>query len=626
MMRNVLKTLLIALAALVLALPLFAQQEPPVNAQIQKDVVAAVKMHNDGNTPGAITELERLFRQDSSNIDVVNWLGYLYLKSGSPEKAVPVLARAVELQPASMTAKHDLAVAYMNAGRTEEATRGFEDLVNRNPDNGEYHATLGSLHLKAKNYDKAATSLGRAHALTPSDVPIMTNYASALCQAKREKEAIPVFEKLLAAESDNQVAMSWLGYLYVQENQPAKAITILEKARTLRPRDLEVLNNLGNAYVANGDDAKALEVYQTIASLNANLYQAWYNIGSIQLQNKRYSEAVDAFQQCISKNENDAFAHNNLGRAYEELGRTTLSADSYKKAADLSPGNKTFSRNAGLALVRDRRDADAVPYLERAIQQGADEPSTRLVLAEIYTRQDRPADAIRLLEPVSAEMSESAHYWYNLGVLRERTNDQPGAEAAYRKALAIDPTDLDAMNNLGLILYKTERYDEAVGHFEKLGSSNPNSYDAKLNLAAVYSKLDRTDEAIELWKSYLHAHGDKHEVRIDLANALWSEGHLETARFHYQFVLNRQPTNAPALNGVGLYSLYLHKPAEAEASFRKAIVSDRAFLPAYNNLAVTLERQNKVKEAIAVLEQALKINPEFEDARTNLDRLRATGG
>jgi Tfp pilus assembly protein PilF len=212
------------------------------------------------------------------------------------------------------------------------------------------------------------------------------------------------------------------------------------------------------------------------------------------------------------------------------------------------------------------------------------------------------------------------------GTSRERTNDQAGAEAAYRKALAIDPTDLDAMNNLGLILYKAEKYDEAVGHFEKLASSNPNSYDAKLNLAAVYSKQGRTPEAIELWKTYVRAHGDKHEVRVDLANALWSEGQLETARFHYQYVLNRQPGNAAALNGVGLYSLYLHKPQEAEASFRKAIASDRAFLPAYNNLAVTLERQNKVKEAIAVLEQALKIDPEFEDARTNLARLKSTGG
>ena len=49
-------------------------------------------------------------------------------------------------------------------------------------------------------------------------------------------------------------------------------------------------------------------------------------------------------------------------------------------------------------------------------------------------------------------------------------------------------------------------------------------------------------------------------------------------------------------------------------------------MSAYNNLAVALERQNKVKEAIAVLEQALKIEPGFADAQKNLDRLKAAGG
>ena len=87
-----------------------------------------------------------------------------------------------------------------------------------------------------------------------------------------------------------------------------------------------------------------------------------------------------------------------------------------------------------------------------------------------------------------------------------------------------------------------------------------------------------------------------------------------------------RPKNSAALNGLGLYNLYRGSSKDAEANFRTAIEADRSNLAAYNNLAVALERQNKVTEAVAVLEQALKIKPDFEDARKNLDRLKATGG
>ena len=170
------------------------------------------------------------------------------------------------------------------------------------------------------------------------------------------------------------------------------------------------------------------------------------------------------------------------------------------------------------------------------------------------------------------------------------------------------------------------RFQEAVGHFEKLASTNVASADAKLNLAAVYSKIGRKDESIQLWRSYLHVHPNRHAVRIDLANAQWQKEQAESARFNYQYVLNRSPKNAAALNGIGLHSLSKSKSAAAESAFRRAIEADKGYMPAYNNLAVTLERLNRVAEAVSVLEQALTISPGFEDARKNLDRLKASGG
>ena len=109
---------------------------------------------------------------------------------------------------------------------------------------------------------------------------------------------------------------------------------------------------------------------------------------------------------------------------------------------------------------------------------------------------------------------------------------------------------------------------------------------------------------------------------MDLANALYAEGDVEGARYHFTQILTTDKNNAEALNGIGLCYLKAGKLAQAEAAFRSAIEADSKLISAYNNLAVALQRMNQVNEAIKVLERAIKIAPEDEDLRRNLARMR----
>jgi Flp pilus assembly protein TadD len=154
----------------------------------------------------------------------------------------------------------------------------------------------------------------------------------------------------------------------------------------------------------------------------------------------------------------------------------------------------------------------------------------------------------------------------------------------------------------------------------------PNDTDARINLAAALSKTGSMAEAVEVWRGLVRSHPSRNDLRLDLANGLWSLGETQQARFHYATILQSSPTNVYALNGMGLWHLLQSENGEAEKSFRAAIAANRNFLPAYNNLAVALERLNRRAEAILMLEQALRIDPNFADARRNLERMKAAEG
>jgi Flp pilus assembly protein TadD len=181
---------------------------------------------------------------------------------------------------------------------------------------------------------------------------------------------------------------------------------------------------------------------------------------------------------------------------------------------------------------------------------------------------------------------------------------------------------LDSLNNLGLILYRKGDFAGATTLFDKLSGLNPGSIAAKLNLGSCAAKSGDLKKAIGAWKDVIRAEPKRSDVRMDLANALYAEGDAEGARYHYLQILNTDKNNAEALNGIGLCHLKTGKLAQAEAAFRSAIESDSKLIPAYNNLAVTLQRMNQLNEAVKVLERAVKIAPDDEDLRRNLARMR----
>jgi Tfp pilus assembly protein PilF len=162
-------------------------------------------------------------------------------------------------------------------------------------------------------------------------------------------------------------------------------------------------------------------------------------------------------------------------------------------------------------------------------------------------------------------------------------------------------------------------------YFDKLVGLNPTSTAAKLNLASAAARTGDLKKAIMAWRDVLKVEPNRLDIRLDMANAQWEARDIEGAKANYQQILTIDKNNTEALNGIGLYHLRASKFAPAEAAFRSSIASNRKFIPAYNNLAVTLERMNRRQQAMDILEQALKIDPADPEIKKNLSRMKAAG-
>ena len=114
------------------------------------------------------------------------------------------------------------------------------------------------------------------------------------------------------------------------------------------------------------------------------------------------------------------------------------------------------------------------------------------VLAQRGRREDALADARAL---VAAHPQRSAGDWFNLAYLLEATDRFGESEAAFRRALELDPKLDRAWYGLGLVLIRQHRFDDAVAALKRNTELQPMSPYGWYQLARVHIDRQQPDEA-----------------------------------------------------------------------------------------------------------------------------------
>lgn len=612
-----------------------------VNARTQSETLRLVRAYqlaeeeaNKEAALAAIKSLEALYGDDSVNLSLVTWLGYIYTVRGNHEVAAvmlePALGKSSSAEVNLVNLKN-VASGYYLSGDYRRAIPRLKGLTEASPEDASAFALLGSAHLLSGDYAGAVAPLEKARELAKDKAQrqsVSVDLALAYSKAGMPEKAIGLFGHMRADGGLSAPQLAWMGYFALENGQADEAIVNLEAAYALDKDDPAVVNNLANAYLKRngaGDKEKATRMFEELYRLDGQNGTAAYNVGAMYLERGEYATARIWFERALERSA-DPFAHNNLGRAFEGLNNLPQAARHYAAASDLRTDNRMFAKNAGVIYSRVGNDAATITYLERARTNGETSAEVLVTLANAYSKSGNQVKAQELmaLSQVQERLEDNPDYWFNLGVAAHKDGKYDEAEAHYRKTLELRHEDLDATNNLGVLMYEKGDFEQAYLMFEKVSGLDEGSVRAKKNMAACLVKLGRVPEAVEIWRGLVHQSPSDTGIRLDLADALWNTGDTPAARFHYSTVLKAEPNNVRAMNGMGLWHLLQNENREAAALFDRATKTQATYMPAYRNLAIAYERLNRVADAIAVLERALKISPNDEEAKKTLARLKST--
>ncbi len=150
---------------------------------------------------------------------------------------------------------------------------------------------------------------------------------------------------------------------------------------------------------------------------------------------------------------------------------------------------RVFAERTAARLLMDAgRHADAIAPLERAVRVDPDDETLRLVLADLFFQAGNFRPAAETYERLVAANKAGAPEWLKLAFARERLGDGPGAVAAYRESLALDPSQHAVHNQLGLLLASRNDFAGARASFEQALRIKPDYAAAQKNLDAIRSR------------------------------------------------------------------------------------------------------------------------------------------
>lgn len=263
-------------------------------------------------------------------------------------------------------------------------------------------------------------------------------------------------ESITLAPSDD--AYSARGFAYNAKQEFAKAITDFNRALAINPRNVLALHNRGFAYNAQKEYEKGIEDLTTAIRLKPNDHPTAYNNrGFAHLQLGHYAEAIDDYTEAIRQSRVEApmsktglaFAFRGLGEKFEKQGDFEKAENLYAKALEHAGAVPTLAeelrrRIAGIALNRatslasQGRLGEALNIAEQHVLRNPKDADAYATRAYVYFKRRQFKEAIADYDKAISIEPKNPNHHMRRGMVNTVAGNLNAAIIDFTAAIALD--------------------------------------------------------------------------------------------------------------------------------------------------------------------------------------------
>jgi tetratricopeptide (TPR) repeat protein len=155
-----------------------------------------VALMHDGNPDAALEQFRTVLSQSPKHMESMINIGAIYLAQGEPEEALKIFTSALTVWDVPLV-RANMAVAYQQIGRLEEAEKELRRALDAHPDMPDAWTNLGSILLQTDRLEESLEASQKALDLRPDFAMAHNNMAVALSDLGKEDQAREYAQKAL---------------------------------------------------------------------------------------------------------------------------------------------------------------------------------------------------------------------------------------------------------------------------------------------------------------------------------------------------------------------------------------------------------------------------------------------
>jgi len=215
-------------------------------------------------------------------------------------------------------------------------------------------------------------------------------------------------------------------------------------------------------------------------------------------------------------------------------------------------------------------------------------------VAQVAQQQGRYDDSIKAYQTItvvaagSPPVAASAHVAVgNIFMMMGRFEE---AAAAYRKAVALDPTSAEAINNLGEALGEMKQFQPALQAFQKAVALDPKYLKARYNMGVTYDRLGQMKYAEFIYRILIRDFPDFALAYDSLAVSLSKSGRAREAVPFHEKAISLAPGDPSFYFNYSLTCLMLGDVKRAQEQQQKLRALDPAMA---ERLAIMIAKRQR---------------------------------
>jgi tetratricopeptide (TPR) repeat protein len=489
-------------------------------------------------------------------------------------KAIENYRLAMKEDPAASFLVEEIAELYRVSGRIREAVEEAQEALKNNPDDLNarrvlariYTQQIGDAQTNHIDEGMARRAVEEYKLITqkdPKDVDSLVMLGRLDKLLNDSVDAESAFKKVLAAEPENEDAITGLAGVYSDRGDARAASQLLEKltSKSPSPRALVVL---ANSYEQMHEYGLAAETYKKALALDPSRLELKSALAEDQALSGHLDDALKTYQELAQANPRDAQPYLGMSQIYREQKNFDLARKMNDKAKELDPDDLKVRYNEVALLEDEGKTSEAITTLKSILDSTAhrtydfNERANRAKMLEqlglLYrnTEQyDQAADTYRqivALDPQFAARAEAQIIdTYRVG--KDFAKAQQESDAALKKF----PNDHTIREVHAQLLADQGKADVAIAELKK-SLDGKNDRETYIAIAEVYEKSRNYPEmgkALDAAEKLAQDKADKATILFMRGSMYEREKKYDLAEKMFRQVLEVDPTNASALNYLG---------------------------------------------------------------------------